>query len=307
MWCKLNTIIGNDKTKELLKQSVISNRTSHSYLFLGKAGTGKRLIAQKFAKMVLCLKKEEDCNTCQSCIKFNSNNNPDFIFIEPEKGSIKIEQIRNMQKQVAQKPIISNNKICIINDADMMTPEAQNCLLKTLEEPPIYMTIILIGANESNFLVTIKSRCTIINFEPIKDEEIKKYLEDNFDYKEVNSNIINLANGSIGKAISLKDKAELYTSIDNIISNIEKCDIIELLKEADIIYKLKDEIFEVLEYINILLIEQSKQNYKYANCIQIVEETKKRLKSNSNYNMSIDYMLFGIWEEVNEKYSRSKI
>lgn len=302
-----DNIVGNETVKVTLKKAINLNKTSHSYMFAGIPGIGKRIIAKDFAKALLCLDENKYCNKCKSCIEFDTNNNPDFIFIEPDNGSIKIDQIRNMQKEVSEKPIISNNKVCIINDADLMTVEAQNCLLKTLEEPPAYMTIILVGTNESNFLPTIKSRCTIMYFERIKDEEIKEYLEDNLKGEIIAPNIIEIADGSIGKAINIKDKAETYEKINKIIENLEKYDIIQILKNSEDIYKLKEEIFEILEYINVLLIKKAKVNYKYANCIEIIEETKKRIKANSNYNMCIDYMLFGIWGEVNEKYSRSKI
>ena len=302
-----NNIIGNEIAKKALKKAVDLKKISHSYMFVGISGIGKRLIAEEFAKMILCTNDTKYCNKCKSCIEFNSNNNPDFLFVEPDKGNIKINQIRDMQKDISEKPIISNNKVCIINDADLMTIEAQNCLLKTLEEPPEYMTIILIGTNESNFLPTIKSRCTIRYFERIKEEELKIFLEEKYKKQVLPKNIIEISNGSIGKAIKLKDKVELYENIDIIIENLEKYDIIDILKKADSLYKTKEEIFEQLEYINVLLIKKARVNYKYANCIQIVEETKKRINANSNYNMCIDYMLFGIWEEVNEKYSRSEI
>ena len=300
-----DNIVGNERSKDILRKAVELNKTSHSYMFVGISGIGKSLIAKEFAKMILCIDENKYCNKCKSCIEFDSNNNPDFIFIKPENGSIKIDQIRNMQKEVSEKPIISNNKVCIINDADLMTIEAQNCLLKTLEEPPTYMTIILVGSNESNFLPTIKSRCTIMYFERIKDEEIKKYLAENYKGENITPNLIDIADGSIGKTVSLKDKAETYENIYKFIENLENYDIIQILKNVEEIYKSKEEIFEILDYINVLLIKQAKTNYRYANCIEIVEETKKRIKQNSNYNMCIDYMLFGIWEEVNEKYSRS--
>lgn len=302
-----DNIVGNETAKATLKKTINLNKTSHSYMFVGISGIGKKIVAKDFAKALLCLDENKYCNKCKSCIEFDSNNNPDFIFIEPDNGSIKIDQIRNMQKQVSEKPIISNNKVCLINDADLMTIEAQNCLLKTLEEPPSYMTIILIGTNESSFLPTIKSRCTIMYFDRIKDGEIKKYLEENYRAEIITPNIIEIADGSIGKAINLKDKSQTYENINKTIDNLEKYDIIQILKSAEDIYKLKDEIFEILEYINILLVKRARKNYKYANCIEIVEETKKRIKANSNYNMCIDYMLFSIWGEVNEKYSRSKV
>ena len=90
-------ILGNDKIKSQLKQAVDLRKTSHSYLFLGTSGIGKKMIAKEFAKMILCESEEKYCNHCKSCIEFDSNNNPDFSFIEPDGTSIKIEQIRLMQ------------------------------------------------------------------------------------------------------------------------------------------------------------------------------------------------------------------
>ncbi len=114
-------IIGNEKIKETLTNSAKNNRTSHSYLFLGTEGIGKRLIAKEFAKMILCTAEDKYCNKCKSCIEFDTSNNPDFMIIEPYGSSLKIEQIREFQSKVAEKPIISNKKVYIINDADKMT------------------------------------------------------------------------------------------------------------------------------------------------------------------------------------------
>ena len=292
-------IIGNDKIKNELTNLVKQNKYSHSYIFHGTEGIGKKLIAKEFAKMILCLGEEKYCNTCKSCLEFLSNNNPDFYEIIPDGNNIKIEQIREMQKKVVEQPIISKNKVYIIDNADLMTREAQNCLLKTLEEPPEFVTIILIGSNESNFLSTIKSRCTILRFENIEPSKIEKYLKEKFSIQEVPKCIIEAANGSIGKAELLKDKQELYIAIDTVLENIEKMDLIDTLKNADIIYKSQDEKNEILEYINIKFLKKAKENLKYLKCIDIVEETKKRIKDNSNYNMSIDNMLISIWEVIN--------
>lgn len=292
-------IIGNDKIKNELTNLVKQNKYSHSYIFHGTEGIGKKLIAKEFAKMILCLGKEKYCNTCKSCLEFLSNNNPDFYEIIPDGNNIKIEQIREMQKKVVEQPIISKNKVYIIDNADLMTREAQNCLLKTLEEPPEFVTIILIGSNESNFLITIKSRCTILRFENIEPSKIEKYLKEKFGVQEIPKSIIEAANGSIGKAELLKDKQELYIAIDTVLENIEKMDLIDTLKNADIIYKSQDEKNEILEYINIKFLKKAKENFKYLKCIDIVEETKKRIKANSNYNMSIDNMLISIWEVIN--------
>ena len=292
-------IIGNNKIKDMLIQSVNQNTASHSYLFIGTQGIGKKMIATEFAKMLLCIGEKKYCNNCKSCIEFNTNNNPDFLYIEPDGNSIKIEQIRYLQKKIQEKPIISEKKIYIIDNADCMTAEAQNCLLKTLEEPPEFATIILIGSNENSFLTTIKSRCMIIHFQSLKNEEIKNFLEKEYNINNTSESIIETFQGSIGKAILLKDKKEEYEKIQNMIDNLDKKDLIDIIKLAEPLYKAKEEILEILDYINIILLKKAKNQYLYTNCIRIVENTKKRIRQNSNYDMCIDNMVFNMWEEVN--------
>ena len=292
-------IIGNTNIKTVLEKSIKQNKLSHSYLFVGIQGIGKKMIATEFAKMILCLDDNKYCNHCKSCIEFDTNNNPDFVLISPDENNIKIEQIRDIQKRIQEKPIISEKKVYIIDNADLMTTEAQNCLLKTLEEPPEFAVIILIGSNSNTFLPTIKSRCTIMNFNKISDEEMTKYLREKCDVKNIDQNMLYMYQGSIGKALELKEKQEEYKNIENIINNIDRYDLIDFINNAEILYKSKEEINDILDYINVILFNKSKDEYLYTNCIQIVENTKKRLKQNANYDMSIDNMLFNIWEEIN--------
>lgn len=292
-------IIGNTNIKTVLEKSIKQNKLSHSYLFIGTQGIGKKMIATEFAKMILCLDDNKYCNHCKSCIEFDTNNNPDFVLISPDGNNIKIEQIRDIQKRIQEKPIISEKKVYIIDNADLMTTEAQNCLLKTLEEPPEFAVIILIGSNSNTFLPTIKSRCTIMNFNKISDEEMTKYLREKCDVKNIDQNMLYMYQGSIGKALELKEKQEEYKNIENIINNIDRYDLIDFINNAEILYKSKEEINDILDYINVILFNKAKDEYLYTNCIQIVENTKKRLKQNANYDMSIDNMLFNIWEEIN--------
>ena len=278
-----DNIVGNKKIKKLLTNAIKNDKISHSYLFIGTEGIGKKLIATELSKELL-----------------NSNviNNPDFTIIEPNGNTIKINQIREMQAKVQEKPIISKKKIYIIDNADKMTTEAQNCLLKTLEEPPEFVIIILIGTNENEFLSTIKSRCMILHFEEISDEEMKEFLKTQYQIFATDS-MLQIFQGSIRKAIELKDKNEIYEKINEIIENLDKKDLLETIDKAEILYQSKEEIQKILEYINTILLKKSKTNYQYANCISIVEDTKKRLKQNGNYDMCIDNMLWNIWREVN--------
>lgn len=173
-----------------------------------------------------------------------------------------------------------------------------------MEEPPEYVVIILIVSNENKLLTTIKSRCTKIYFESLSNEKIENYIVQRQKEKVLNKNMLELCNGSIGKAITIQEKIEEYEQVEKIILNIDKNDIIEIWNTAEVLYKAKEDIFNMLDYINIILYNElcKKNEIKYANCINSVEETKKRLDNNANYDMSIDILLLKIWEELNEKH-----
>lgn len=294
-----DNIVGNNKIKDFLNQSIDEKHVSHSYLFVGTDGIGKTLFAREFAKKILCLNGKGD--SCESCIKWDSNNHPDFLQIEPENNTIKIEQIRNMQEEISVKPIASNKKVFLIIDSDCMTKEAQNCLLKTLEEPPEYATIILTTSNESKLLNTIKSRCMKIPFQKIEENELEEYAKNVLNLN-LSKEFIKICEGSIGKLLEIEEDKEIYTGVNSLLDNIERYSFTTLINKAEVLYKEREKIQEILEYINVYLYNQ--KDMKKLNCIKYVEEVKKRLLANSNYDMCIDYLLMKLWEEINEKYSR---
>ena len=264
----------------------------------------KKEIAKEIAKEILCLTKDEECN-CKSCIRFDSQNHPDIKIINEESETIKINTVREMIQTVYEKPILSDKKIYIINDCDKMTKEAQNSLLKTLEEPPEYIVIILIASNSDMILNTIKSRCTKIVFDKLKEKEIKEILNNTeFNNIKISENMYDFFDGSIGKALQILERKEQYENIEEFISKIKnssKLDFITMNKETF----TKEEINGLLEYCIVLLFNLGKKekDIKYLNSAKIIHETKIRINSNSNFDMSIDNMLFKLWEEVNENNS----
>ena len=296
-----NNIIGNEKVKELLNKTINQKSILHSYLFLGIEGIGKSLFAKEFAKMILCEDDIKPCDKCKSCIELENNNNPDFIIINNDEKVIKLDQIRDMNKKISEKPVISNKKVYIINNSDTMTKEAQNCLLKTLEEPPEYAVIILVASNENKLLNTIRSRCIKINFNKLKYEELLEYTNKN-NIQGLKNNILLCSNGSIAKVIKIKENEENYLEIEELINNLDKKNLIYVLNNSEVLYKAKEEINEILEYINMLLLNT--KEIEKINCVKHVEEAKRRLNTSSNYEMTIDNLLIKMWEEINEKYSR---
>ena len=296
-------IIGNTDVKEYLEKIVNSNNVLHSYLFLGTEGIGKKEIAKEFAKKILCSTKEDEC-TCKSCLCFDSNNHSDLYVIDYDNQSIKIEEIRKLTEKVIEKPIISERKVYIINNAETMTKEAQNCLLKTLEEPPEFVVIILISSNDNLILNTIKSRCMTVKFDNIDENLIQKYIEENLDYGVLSENLLKYINGSIGKAIKLENVKDKYMEIEEYLKKVTSLDIVDFLYYGKIIYD-KENISDILNYIIVCLYSNSKDNINYIYAIEHVNKCSLRLKSNSNFDMCIDNMLMGIWEEMNENSSRS--
>ena len=298
-------IIGNDEVKNYIRKNLEENKILHSYLFLGNEGVGKLLLAKEFAKYILCLgDKSENCG-CKSCVCYNSVNHPDFSVLNEEGGSIKIdESIRPLVEKVIEKPILSNRKVYIINDAEKMTDESQNCLLKTLEEPPEFVTIILVSSNENLLFNTIKSRCMKVKFNNIPNNELYDYLVNDVGYGEISENLLKTFEGSIGKAIQLKDNKEEYSNIDNIVEAFQKEDIISILLSANFLYN-KERAIEFLKYFVVCLFSKSKEDKRYLNCIEHVNNAIRNINANGNLDMNVDSMLFNVWRELNEKSNRS--
>ena len=307
-----NEILGNNKIKQDLQEIIDNNTISHSYMFVGIDGIGKKLIAKEFARKILCLNKQnQNCATCDSCIKFNSGNNPDFLEIFPDGNSIKIAQMREMQEKVYQKPIVSDKKVFIIDQVEKMTEEAQNSLLKTLEEPPEYMVIILITSNENKLLNTVKSRCIRINFTGLSKQDITKYAGAH-QINIASQNLLEMCGGSIGKLEKINENIDDYNSLElatNKLIDGKLKNVVEEMNCFNILYESKEIIQDLLDYMTVLIYlhisKEKDYRQKFLNTIKLIEETKQRLNSNTNYDMSIDNLLFKIWEEFNENNSRN--
>lgn len=286
--------LGNEKVKEIFIHTIQTQNILHSYLLVGIEGVGKKLFAQEFAKKILCLESSIKEDFCKSCLEFDNHNHPDFMLIEPEEGkAIKIEQIRFMQQKILEKPIISAKKVYILNECDKMTKEAQNCLLKTLEEPPEYAVLLLITSNESKILNTIRSRCIKIAFQPIKEEAIQEWLGET----QITT-MIKACEGSIGKLMKMKEQKDLYGQVEEIITHMKEQQLLQTWKQAEVLYKQKENIQDILSYINQVLMQQKQM--EYINCIADVENAKRKILANNNYDMSIDNLIMQMWGKIHK-------
>lgn len=276
-------IVGNEKVKDFLKSAINTKNISHSYMFIGKKGIGKKMMAKEFAKVIMCSQDGQD--NCNSCIKFEANSNPDYTEVEPDEKTLKIDVIRKMQEKITEKPIVSNKKVYIIDEADTMTEESQNCLLKTLEEPPEYAVIILIVSNESKILPTIRSRCITVKFDTLSNEEIKQI------NPNLSDKMIELLEGSLENIVSIEKKEEQYSELEKIADILENGDLVKAFNNSDLLYNEKCDIMNMLESLNMIFWQR--QNI---NAVEIIEKTKRKISQNNNYDMCIDYLIMNICE-----------
>jgi DNA polymerase-3 subunit delta' len=155
----------------ILARGTRSRRVAHAYLFVGQAGTGKRAVAQHLAKSLFCITQNGDsCGECNQCLRIDSGNHPDLHTLRPDGASIKIDQVRALQKEFSYRGMESLHKVYIIEQADLMTKQAANSLLKFLEEPGSDSTAMLLTENDQSILPTIRSRCQTLRFQEISIE-----------------------------------------------------------------------------------------------------------------------------------------
>ncbi len=173
----LREISGHEKIVGGFRSALIKGRIAHAYIFSGPEGVGKKDVAGGLAACLLCKDRKNGyaCGVCKDCVQYRSGNHPDLLEIFPQGASVKIEQIRDMQKYVGYRAYQGCYQICIINAADTMTLQAANCLLKTLEEPPGKVVFVLLTANPSALLPTVLSRCQQVQFQREKPQDTDEY------------------------------------------------------------------------------------------------------------------------------------
>jgi len=173
-------VIGQDRAIAVLRRSIAMERVAHAYLFAGIEGCGKKKTALAFIQAVFC-GKDEACGVCPSCRKLAHGQHPDLHLLEPDGAFIKIDQVRELQKELSYRPFEAPKKACIIDGAEKLNQSSGNALLKTLEEPPGDALMILITPERSAVLQTILSRCQTLQFQPLSAELIEgRLLRDQF-------------------------------------------------------------------------------------------------------------------------------
>ena len=241
-WEKL---IGNAATVDYLRKSIAEDKFPHAVLFTGASGVGKRLAAEICAAALLCENQTDGnpCGECESCRLTAAHTHPDFYVVEAEETktarNIKIGQIREMQSEAALRPINSARRVVILDGAELMNKAAANCLLKTIEEPPSQTIFILLTENRSSLLMTIRSRCSTVNFDKIAATQIRDALISRGVEASEAERLSVIAGGSFGRALQLKDTGGAKLR-EEALTTIEKISRAELTNEE--IFKLGGQI-----------------------------------------------------------------
>ena len=251
-------VVGHKDILKYISSAVENNRVSHAYILNGERGSGKKMLANLFAMTLLCETGDnEPCGKCHSCKQAEGGNHPDIIRVTHEKpNSISVDDIRTqVNNTVDIKPYQGPYKVYIIPQADMMTPQAQNAILKTIEEPPSYAVFLLLTENAETLLPTINSRCVMLKLRNIKDTLIKKYLMENLEIPDYKADMCTaFAQGNMGRAIMLANSdhfneiREEAVQLLKHISEMELNEIVAAVKNISV-YKL-----EITDYLDIIMI-----------------------------------------------------
>jgi DNA polymerase-3 subunit delta' len=216
--------LGNQSILETVRTQLATGRLRHSMLFAGVTGIGKWTLAQFLAKASNCLRLQNDfCDSCPSCERISDNAHPDVRNVAPDGQFIKIDQMRNLSREVFFKPFEGRRRVFIIDEAEKFRDEAANSILKTLEEPPDTSFLILITSRPNDLLPTIRSRCQMYRFAPLSANDIEQLLQRRTSYSSGERQLLaRIAGGSLGRALTV-DPVEYRRQRDEMLSVLEAC------------------------------------------------------------------------------------
>ncbi len=320
-------ILGHERIVEVLRRSLRTGKTAHSYLFEGISGCGRKKTALALIQGMFCQSADDDaCGVCPSCRKVTGGSHADIHIVEPlpDKRDISIDQLREMQRTLSLRPYEAPRKACIIEPAERMSVNAANSLLKTLEEPPGDALIILLTENAGLLLPTIRSRCQLIRFAPLSPEHILTLLEQSGMDADTASLIAPMSGGSMQKAIEL-DNESLAARRENVISRLSQMNINKIASVFDAAEALSGNREETLELLDLLIsfyrdalhlaagsgeivnrsarsaIETIAARRPISRTMEILEaicQTRRDVQRNANPKLALDHLFMNIAAET---------
>ena len=323
-------VIGHEHLIEHLQSAIAMGKVSHAYIFDGEKGAGKNFLADIFAAALQCEGKgSEPCGNCTSCKQAEGRNHPDIIRITHEKpNTISVDDIRQqLCGDIMIKPYKGPYKIYIVDEAEKLNVQAQNALLKTIEEPPEYAVIMLLTNNIDGLLPTIRSRCVRLDLKVVDDGLVKKYLMERLHVPDYQADIdASFAQGSIGKAQRAATSEEFAEMTGNALKILKYANTMEVYELADAIKSLSGEKQNINDYLDlfqfwfrdVLMFKATKEidnlvfkqeiNYireqanqrSYENIEKILDalqKTKVRLRANVNFELALELLFLTIREK----------
>lgn len=320
-------VVGHQTVITHLNNSIQSGRVAHCYLFVGEDGIGKRMVATEFAKKLLCETPDgpeaRPCGTCPACVAVDRGSHPDLKYILHEKpATIGVDDVREqLNGDIVIRPYRADRKIYIIDEAELLNVQAQNAILKTIEEPPSYAVILLLSNNRDIFLETIRSRSVLVEFQPLRREEVARYVEAHFPPTKERAFALDHCRGNIGRALHLmedENAREFVAVVQAILEKLPKLSVTERIKALEELSQDREDVKEVLELFlswyrdvavfkatgdakqvqsgnqDITKIEQAAQAYSFAALGRIFEkvrETKELLRANVNPESAFENLL----------------
>ena len=323
---KFQDVIGQEQITGHLQNAIRMGKVSHAYIIQGEAGSGKKLLADIFATALQCEEEGiEPCGHCQSCKQAVSGNHPDIRRVTHEKATIGVDDIRlQLINDILVKPYSRPYKVYIIDEAEKMTEQAQNAMLKTIEEPPEYAVILLLTVNAKLLLPTILSRCILLNVRPVARPAITKLLTEHHGIAGYMAEIAaDFADGIPGRAIAYAQSGEFVSQKEDVLKVLRRLDSMpaeELYKKVKEWAGRKQEIPDLLSLMNLWFrdvlvmkstkgagrpifreeekeLERQAGQFSYAElerCINEIEITRQRLSANVNLEVSLEMLLYTI-------------
>ncbi|MFK7696835.1 DNA polymerase III subunit delta' [Paenibacillus sp. HJGM_3] len=317
------TIPGQARAKQLLQNGLRHNKVSHAYIFAGPSGTGRKQMARTFAQALFCETLEDDaCGTCLACRKVEHGNHPDLFWVEPDGASIKIDQIRELQQQFAYRSAGAGTKIYMIQDADRMTVQAANSLLKFLEEPQSPAVAILITENGQALLPTIQSRAQWVAFTPMAPEQMEQTLLAEGLSRELVRCAVQLTSGlDAARSLSqLNEFAETRNAVLQLMKDaVSKVPVIGAIQQKVIKTDVSDRLDLLFDMIllwlkdmihvcsghkeRIVYLDQADWMANHAfsrsagfwvSCMERAVEARKRIRFNANAQLVLEQFFFAV-------------
>lgn len=321
-------IIGHDLIKEHLRLAVRENKVFHAYIFNGEDLAGKNMLAAVFAKTLVCEEGgETPCNHCKACHQFDSGSHPDIKYLVRSKASIGVDDIREqINRDVIIRPYSSRYKIYVVDEAEKMTEEAQNALLKTIEEPPAYAVIMLLTNNVEKMYSTIRSRCVTLNLRSVDQELITRFLMEKQQVPDYRARTCSAySQGNVGRAVQMASSerfSQMLEFVQRLVRGAREMKEFEIVQTAREMETFQEDIGDLLDlitlwYRDILTMKTTGdrdllifgEEYRFirqkadtvsaagiGRVLEAVETARERIRSNVNFHAAAEMLLLVIKE-----------